>query len=377
MTVATLDAHPGRLQGWGHDLAIAAQIAERVCGTEFVPKAMRGQPDVVVAAILYGAELGIDPMTALQSIHVVEGRPAPSAELMRALILAAGHSFTVHEFSGTKVRVSGLRAGRPEAERVTVEWNLDMARAAGLLGKQNWRSYPRAMLTARATGDLARILFPDVVKGLGYVAETEDTAQAIEAWGPPEVSEAEAPVRPALQRARRPRKAALERPGEVRPPVAPPPEPHGPNEPPVGGTPPGARPPGNPNDPYDPTDVPLPDDMLPRGTGRPAPHRLPDPEPEAPPDEAPGPIRPGLLKAVHASLTGELGSIITREERLGLLSAIVGHELSSSKELTQPEGRVVLQYLARVASGQATYDLDPDSGAFTVTLPADIAEGLP
>ena len=48
-----------------------------------------------------------------------------------------------------------------------------MARAAGLTSKPGtaWRNYPRAMLLARASADVCRMMFPDVVKGLGRIPD--------------------------------------------------------------------------------------------------------------------------------------------------------------------------------------------------------------
>src|SRR5690349_18072678 len=39
-----------------------------------------------VAKILYGAELGIGPMASMMGVHIIEGKPSPSATLMATLI---------------------------------------------------------------------------------------------------------------------------------------------------------------------------------------------------------------------------------------------------------------------------------------------------
>jgi hypothetical protein len=252
---------------------------------------------------------------------------------------------------------------------------LDMARAAGLLGRQAWQRYPRAMLVARATGDLARLLFPDVVKGLGYVAE--DEPEALEAWAPSEAPEVPEPRRKPLQRRKRAPVAPPEvgaRPVEDTP---------LPDEPPIAVTkslnrlapddelaPPSALPIG-----HMPGDVPLPlDDAAdelagvgpestpPRDDG-PAPV-LPDPEPEQPDDEgaAQAPPRIGVapLKAVRAGLRRQLGTVATPEERHGLLSAVVGHPVDSSGDLTRAEGYRVLAFFDELDEGTAGWEyVDP------------------
>lgn len=144
-------------------------LAERIARTEFVPTALRGKPEAVLAAILTGHEVGISPMQALSKIHVIEGRPAMAAELMRALVLAQGHEFYVEESNTTRCTVVVRRHGAERESRFT--WTLDDAKRAGLDGRQNWKRYTRAMLLARATSEAIRAVFPDVVAGISYSVE--------------------------------------------------------------------------------------------------------------------------------------------------------------------------------------------------------------
>jgi hypothetical protein len=48
---------------------------------------------------------------------------------------------------------------------------MDQAKKAGLEGKTNWRKYPKQMLQARATGELARLAFADCLGGMGYLED--------------------------------------------------------------------------------------------------------------------------------------------------------------------------------------------------------------
>ena len=49
---------------WTRILPAAAMLADRIANTEFVSGAMRGKPDVITAAILYGDEIGVGPMSS-------------------------------------------------------------------------------------------------------------------------------------------------------------------------------------------------------------------------------------------------------------------------------------------------------------------------
>ena len=148
---------------------VSWKTAVRIANTPFVPTAFRGKPESVFAAVLYGEELGLGPMQSLNSIHVIEGKPSMSPELMRGLVARAGHRIDVKESSGDKVTLWGKRADT--GSEATVSWSMKDAQLAGLAGRGAWKTYPRAMLLARATSELCRMLFADVVAGLSYTPE--------------------------------------------------------------------------------------------------------------------------------------------------------------------------------------------------------------
>lgn len=160
------------VDSWTGVIQNIVTLSEHVAHTSFVPKGLRGDAPAVAAALLFGRELGLGPMMSLQNVQVVEGTPGLKAEHLRAMVLAAGHSLEYAELSGDRVIAVGRRRG--QSRELRVEWNIDMARAAGLLGKNNWKHYPRAMLTARATAELCRLQFADVTHGLYATEELED-----------------------------------------------------------------------------------------------------------------------------------------------------------------------------------------------------------
>src|SRR5262252_5002716 len=165
--IATRDS-----SGWLDRLHAAGEIAERICDTDFVPSGLRGNPGAIVAAILYGHEVGLQPMQSLAKIAVIKGRPSMTSEAMRSLILAAGHELWLEESGPTRAIMCGRRSG---TERVVkTMWTIDDAKRAGIAGGENWRRYPREMLVARASAMLARQLFADVIGGLLSAEEVED-----------------------------------------------------------------------------------------------------------------------------------------------------------------------------------------------------------
>ena len=171
----TLALAPPSTPAWVEMLTPVADLARQIAGTDFVPESMRGKPAAVAAAILFGAELGLPPMQSLAKIDIVKGRPAPRAELARALALAAGHEVWVDESTNTRVKVSGRRRGTDVVQSVT--WTLDDAKRAGIASAMYSR-YPRQMLLARASAELIRQMAPDVLGGIAVFAEEADDAPA-------------------------------------------------------------------------------------------------------------------------------------------------------------------------------------------------------
>jgi hypothetical protein len=183
----------------------AFEMAQALAPTPFVPKDLRNNPEAVMAAILRSHELGISALHGLSQIHIIEGRPSLAAELMRALVLAQGHEIWVEESTNTRVTLCGQRTGGSHVTKVT--WTQDDAKAAGLAGKQNWTKYPRAMLLARATGELCRLAFADVLAGMSYTAE--EVEDGFDEFGgkQPELD----PPKTGTRKATRTRKAAAPR----------------------------------------------------------------------------------------------------------------------------------------------------------------------
>lgn len=189
----------------GTSLETMLAIAERISATSFVPAAYRGKPNETLAAILYGREVGIEPMHALKDINVIDGTPSMSPELMRALVRGAGHRIETTESTNTRCVLTGTRTdGTTEVSTFTIEDAAKAglcrivegrAQARSQQGKPKpWETYTKAMLLARATSQLCRSLFADVISGISYTPEELISIQ--------EQSTVPAPTDPNVQAAR-------------------------------------------------------------------------------------------------------------------------------------------------------------------------------
>ena len=160
---------PTALVDWAQAAHAAHTLATSLCQTTFCPTSFRGKPGEAPAAILAGSEVGLSPMAALNAYDVIQGRPAPKAITLRAIAQAHGHDMWPVEMNATKCVMSGRRKGSDQT--VTVEWTTQRAKQMGLADKPNWKLQPSAMLVARATSELARLIAADVLLGIPYSAE--------------------------------------------------------------------------------------------------------------------------------------------------------------------------------------------------------------
>jgi hypothetical protein len=158
-----------RVDDWASVLGPVAKLAQTVANTSFVPKSFRGDTASITAALLMGRELGLQPMASLQHIHVIEGRPTLSAQIMRAMVISAGHTIEVVENTSESCVLKGKRQG--EKAWTEAKFTIQEANKANLSRKDNWQAYAKDMLFARATSRLCRMVFPDAIGGISYTPE--------------------------------------------------------------------------------------------------------------------------------------------------------------------------------------------------------------
>lgn len=168
---------PAERRDWVELMEPAAKLATSIATTEFVPTEFRNKPAAIAACVLYGAELGLGPMVALAKISIIKGKPAPSAELGRALAFGAGHQLWIEDSTDTKVTWSGHRKGSQHV--VSFTWTMDRVRKAGLAGNPAYNKFPQQMLSARASAELVRAICPEVLGGITMFAEEFDDVESV------------------------------------------------------------------------------------------------------------------------------------------------------------------------------------------------------
>lgn len=174
-----------------------ADYIARLAPSTILPTAYRGNAANAFVAAETGAALGLEPLQALASIAVINGRATLSSDLMAAVIRRAGHTLRIVENSPESVTATLIRAD-DKTFKFEVTWDKDKAVKAGLWGQKGpWSQYPTQMLRARAITEVARQGASEALMGMIYSPEDfgatiTDTGEVIEA----EIV-AEAPAKPA------------------------------------------------------------------------------------------------------------------------------------------------------------------------------------
>lgn len=125
-----------------------------------------------ITVMMQGMELGLQPMASVRNIHIIDGKPSLSADLMAALVIKHGHPrIQVIKITEQECTVKARRREETDWQEYSFTWN--DAVKAGLTGKFNWKSHPKSMLRARAISGVCHIVFPDLFAGV-YVPEEMD-----------------------------------------------------------------------------------------------------------------------------------------------------------------------------------------------------------
>lgn len=140
-------------------------------------------PEEAMIRMMTGMELGLSAMQSIRGVHVIETngvrRPSLAADMMVGVVKARGDVcgfFRMVESTDTVATYETQRRGEPTP--VKLSYTIQQANAAGLTGKGTWKAHPAAMLRARCSSALARIVYPDLVNGLYDPDEIEDAPRA-------------------------------------------------------------------------------------------------------------------------------------------------------------------------------------------------------
>ena len=128
-------------------------------------------PAQAVPIILAGMEWGIPPFSAMQNIHLIQGRPVIAATALGMMAKRAGYRYKVSRLDEKGCAIEFYDANGASIGEST--YTEEDAKRAGLIGKDNWKNHPRNMYFARAMSNGVRWFCPDATFGAPVYTEDE------------------------------------------------------------------------------------------------------------------------------------------------------------------------------------------------------------
>lgn len=134
-------------------------------------------PEQALLLMMRGRDLGWSYTQALAGFHVIEGRPALTADAVAALAMSDPRCEYLRPVEQTPTSATWEIKVRGEDTPRRSTFTVADAQAAGLVKeKSGWTKYPGRMCSARAKAFLVRDTFPDRLMGLITTDEAQEIA---------------------------------------------------------------------------------------------------------------------------------------------------------------------------------------------------------
>jgi len=153
------------------------KAATMLAKSQVIPYTLKGKVEDVFTILIMGNELGLQPMSAINSIHVIKGKPTLSAQLMIALVRSKMKTALIDIKIDEVNKVATCETARDMAQKdfsYTATWDMSKAMAMGLGNSDQYKKQAMNMLKWRAVSESLRVTFPDVLMGIYATEEFRD-----------------------------------------------------------------------------------------------------------------------------------------------------------------------------------------------------------
>ena len=114
-------------------------------------------PEAALTLMLIAQSENMHPAQAMMDYDIIEGKPALKSQAMLSRFVRAGGMVEWIEQSDAKV--SG-RFTAPNGQKITVSWDDERVKTAGLGNRPNHQKFPQQMKRARCISEAIRAIFP-------------------------------------------------------------------------------------------------------------------------------------------------------------------------------------------------------------------------
>ncbi len=164
------------------------QMAEMLCKSDLVPASYKNNVPNTMIALSMAGRLEMDPMTVMQNLHIIKGKPSWSSSFIIACINSCGRFSPLNfVFEGEeKTDDFGCRAVAMDVKTnkmckgTLVTWK--MVKSEGWFSKKDkngretskWQTMPELMFQYRAAAFFGRVFCPDLLHGMHSNEEVVD-----------------------------------------------------------------------------------------------------------------------------------------------------------------------------------------------------------
>lgn len=116
-----------------------------------------------IVKVMAGSELGLPPFASMTGIHIIQGKPVLSSNVIATLVKNdPRYDYRIKQCDNTACVLVWLEDGKQVGE---AGFTIQEAQAASLTSKDNWKRYTSDMLFARAISRGARRFAPGIFGG--------------------------------------------------------------------------------------------------------------------------------------------------------------------------------------------------------------------
>lgn len=160
----------------------AQRVARVFSESALVPPHFQGKLPNCLIALNIADRMGEDPLTVMQNLAVVSGKPCWQTQYMIARANKSGvFSSRItwkSEGQGADLAVTASAALADSGEVVSVSVSMAMAKADGWTKNAKYTTMPEHMLRWRSAAMLIRLYAPEVMLGIQSAEEVEDATQS-------------------------------------------------------------------------------------------------------------------------------------------------------------------------------------------------------
>lgn len=160
------------------------RLASHFANSQMVPKDYQGKPDNCFVACELAARMNLSPITVMQNLYIVQGKPSWSGQMCISLINGCRKFDRDLEFvyvgnPGTLTHGCYAVTSRHGKELKSVTVTMQMAKDEGWLDKNGskWKTMPEQMMMYRSAAFFARVYCPNVLMGYSTDDESQDTSE--------------------------------------------------------------------------------------------------------------------------------------------------------------------------------------------------------